>query len=71
MKKFVRPEGHDCGISSNVFDILTFGTGKLDPDGFWEHGCYECARAWEAQFPKDGPCWPHTDEQLKEMGFLA
>lgn len=70
VKKFIRPEGHRCKTSSNVFEILTFGTGKLDEHGFWEHGCYECARAHEQQFPEDGPCWPHTDEDLRKMGLV-
>lgn len=66
---FVRPAGHECSTSSNIFEILTFGTGVLDANGFWEHGCYECARSHEEQFPEDGPCWPHTDEQLRAMGL--
>ena len=28
---FVQPEGHDCATSSNVFDILTFGTRQVGP----------------------------------------
>jgi len=68
-KVFVRPEGHTCQISTGIHDCLTFGIGKLNKHGFWEHPCAECARAHEQQFPDDGPCWPHTDKQLKAMGF--
>jgi len=68
MTKFQRPKGHTCGVSTNVFDILTFGRGKLDANGFWQFGCDACARAHEEQFP-DEPCWPHTQEQLVQMGF--
>jgi len=68
IKPFVRPEGHDCHVSSGIHDCLTFGTGELSDSGFWEHPCYECAREHERQFPECGPCWPHTEEQLQEMG---
>lgn len=60
MKKFLKPAGHKCGVSSTVYDAISFGTGELDDNGFWEHGCYECARAWEKQFPASGECWPHS-----------
>lgn len=69
MKKFAPPQGHTCQISTHILDCLSFGTGKLDGNGFWEHPCWECARAWEKQFPEDSPCWPHTDEQLEAMGL--
>lgn len=66
---FNQPAGHNCKVSSGIHDCLTFGTGRLSDNGFWENPCYECARAHEEQFPDCGPCWPHTDEQLKKMGF--
>jgi len=31
---FVRPEGHDCRISSGIHSCLTFGTGELSDNGF-------------------------------------
>ena len=68
-KVFVRPEGHKCQISTGIHDCLTFGTGELSPCGFWEFSCWECARAHEAQFPEDGPCWPHSVEQLRKLGL--
>jgi hypothetical protein len=69
IKPFVRPEGHTCHVSTGIHDFLTFGTGHLDDNGFWEHPCAECARAHEKQFPQCGPCWPHTEVQLIAMGF--
>jgi len=69
VEKFVRPAGHRCKISTGIHACLTFGTGRLDKNGFWAKPCYACARAYEEQFPKEGPCWPHTDEQLRQMGF--
>jgi len=68
-KPFVRPAGHRCSISTGIHDYLTFGTGHLDANGFWQHPCFECARAHEEQFPECGPCWPHTAEQRKQMGL--
>jgi hypothetical protein len=67
--KFIRPAGHTCHVSQHFGEMFTFGTGELDAGGCWEHPCWECARAHEAQFPEDGPCWPHTDADLLAMGF--
>ncbi len=61
MKKFIRPEGHDCSISTGIHDCLTFGKGELDFNGFWKEPCEVCARAYEEQFPEDGECWPHRE----------
>jgi len=67
-KTFVRPEGHNtCSISTGIHDHLTIGSGKLDDNGFWSIPCPVCARAHEEQFPECGECWPHREEQLKEM----
>ncbi len=68
-KMFIRPEGHDCHVSTGIHDFLTFGTGEFCDNGFWEFPCGDCAREHEIQFPECGPCWPHTSEQLAEMGF--
>jgi hypothetical protein len=56
----------DCKISTSIAEFLTFGTGKLDSDGFWQYPCYECARAHEEKFPEDFPCWPFSTEWLNE-----
>lgn len=40
----------------------TFGSGKLDKHGYWEHPCPECARAWEAKNP-DFVAWPHESAE--------
>lgn len=64
MKKFEKPEGHECKFSSGIHEGLTIGTGELDEHGYWEYGCPECARAWEKQFPEDGPIWPFSEEYL-------
>lgn len=66
-KQFQRPAGHEsCKTSTTIYDALSFGTGELDYYGFWQIPCAECARAWEAQFPGSGPCWPHSAETLKQ-----
>lgn len=64
MRRFIRPEGHNCKWSYGIHDGPTVGTGELDSHGYWEHGCCECARAWEKQFPEDGPIWPFSKEYL-------
>jgi hypothetical protein len=38
-----RPE---CASSSGIDGSTTFGTGKLDANGFWEFPCEECGNAW-------------------------
>ena len=47
-----------CRISSGICESLTFGFGRLDDFGYWEHPCGECARAFEKKRPDLGPCWP-------------
>ena len=69
VEEFVRPEGHECHVSTGVHECLTFGTGELDANGFWEVPCGDCAREHETQFPECGPCWPHTPAQLETMGL--
>ena len=65
VKTFVKPAGHTCTASSGIHEGITFGTGDLDYYGYWEHPCGECARAWEEQYPKDGPAWPFDPEYLE------
>jgi hypothetical protein len=68
MKTFQRPKGHEQHFaSSTIAEDLSFGYGELDDNGFWEHGCYECARAYEQQFPEDGNCWPYSTKTLRQM----
>ena len=63
-----RPCGRsDCGASSGIaVDEITFGYGKLDQNGYWEHGCWPCARAWEQKHPGE-IAWPFNDETLAKL----
>ena len=70
-KPFVRPRGHNCQVSATVYEVLTFGRGKLDDNGFWQHSCYRCARAYEKQFPEEGPCWPHVRGRRRQVAGEA
>lgn len=54
-KPFIRPEGHNCKISSHTFDCLTFGTGRLEDNGCWEHGCPECTVPTNSSFQSAAP----------------
>ena len=51
----------DCSASTNILEDISFGSGELDFNGFWETPCYECARAWEEKHPEDVPCWPYKE----------
>ena|SRR3990167_4804348 len=62
--------GHaDCGVSHNIAEDLSFGSGHLDEYGFWENPCSTNAREWERRFPQDKPCWPYTEEELSKMNL--
>jgi len=54
-----------CRVSTSIADFLTFGSGELDSNGFWEKPCYECARNHEKKFKDDFPCWPFSKEYLE------
>ena len=49
-----------CGVSTGICGGLTFGSGKLDDNGYWEFPCYTCAREFEKRCP----------ELAKEYGCL-
>lgn len=38
----------ECGASTGIDESTTFGTGELDQNGYWEHPCAVCKRAWNA-----------------------
>lgn len=38
----------DCCVSTSIFDDMTFGSGRLDDNGFWELPCLICETAWRA-----------------------
>lgn len=53
-----------CGCSSDPFDNLTFGWGKLDDHGYWQHLCAACARDHEKRVPEHrGHCWPFPHQE--------
>lgn len=61
-----------CRVSTGIHDALTFGSGKLDDFGFWQHGCRECASAFEAaDRAMFGSYWPHPHPDLVDMVFAA
>jgi hypothetical protein len=37
----------DCKVSTGFHEGLTFGSGKLDRNGYWEHPCRACAAKWD------------------------
>lgn len=54
----------DCIVSTGICGHVTFGTGKLDEYGYWEHGCELCARAYEKRNPGK-KTWPSSPEPTK------
>jgi len=50
-------------VSTGIHGGFTFGSGRLDFDGYWEFPCRECAEAWEKMHPEDEQCWPYHDMQ--------
>jgi hypothetical protein len=51
-------------VEGHYWAAYTFGSGKLDPYGYWEHPCGICAAAAEAEHPEFGPCWPFSEAFL-------
>ena len=70
------PEGKAfCGSSTHIGGDISCGWGKLDPNGFWEFGCYECAREMEKAYNEEfkgtkheyEQVWPYSKEYLDSM----
>ncbi len=45
-KKGFGCEREECCSSTSIAGSATFGTGKLDSNGYWEHPCEICEQAW-------------------------
>jgi hypothetical protein len=56
----------ECGVSTGVVSGLTFGSGELNDNGYWEHPCFECARAYEADNPGE-VVWPFEGQSLAQL----
>lgn len=57
-----------CKVSTGICGSLTFGSGELDPNGYWEYPCEVCAEAHLSRHPND-VVWPRvvkTADLLKE-----
>ena len=61
----------ECCASTGIHDGLTFGSGKIDFNGFWENPCCICARAHEEKCPEDYPCWPFDEATCKEWEDMS
>jgi hypothetical protein len=42
-----------CGTSTGIHGGLTFGHGRLDEWGYWEHPCRACAAEFDAALPNE------------------
>jgi len=61
----------NCSVSTGIHDGLTFGSGELDENGFWEHPCPICARECEKKHPEYAPCWPFSDKPTRKEMLTA
>lgn len=50
-----------CKISTGICGRLTFGLGKLDEHGYWEHPCVECATQFQIDHP-NSKVWPEPEK---------
>ena len=56
-----------CGVTSCIAEATSFGRGHCDHLGFWEYGCYHCARkAEQEKLPEHDECWPFSNETLNQ-----
>ena len=55
----------NCRISTGICGCVTFGRGKLDNNGYFEHGCSICAGVWKRRHPEDD-VWPAFEDKLCE-----
>lgn len=60
-------DNEECSVSTGIHERLTFGSGDIDFNGYWEIPCPICARAHEAKFPEDGECWPFVGQDVEEL----
>jgi hypothetical protein len=55
-----RPE---CRVSTGICGSLTFGTGELDFNGYWEHPCSLCQSHFYKTYPEFEDCFFLDDEE--------
>lgn len=68
--------GKKCGASTGICGSITFGSGELDTNGYWEFPCFACARDFEKAHPEHSSCWPFEEptraqELVAEAEILA
>ena len=66
-----RPCGNpECGVSTHIGDVLSFGSGELDPNGFWEFPCVACAAEYKKRHPLED-VWPDPSDPQKFVKLRA
>lgn len=58
-----KENNHKCLTSKSIFGHVTFGTGELDNNGFWEFPCFECAEKYKQENPEED-VWPAAKTPL-------
>jgi len=49
----------NCCASTTIADQASFGSGELDNNGYWEHPCKTCAKAFKVIYPEK-KVWPEA-----------
>jgi hypothetical protein len=44
----------ECCASTGICGSITFGTGELDPYGYWQNPCKQCEESWKEEEIKNG-----------------
>lgn len=69
----MRCSNNECSTSTGVHGGLTFGSGRLTDNGYFEFPCGLCARAWETEHAIDKhheddiECWPFPGQNIEEL----
>lgn len=59
-----------CLVSTGICKRLTFGSGRLSPNGYWEIPCDHCACLAEARDSKlVGTYWPPVEKPETHLQF--
>lgn len=72
-----RPCGNpECSCSTTIVETLSFGSGELDFNGFWEKPCFICSQHFEKLAKEAGeieyqPYWPVEEPMMRQLAILV
>jgi hypothetical protein len=56
----------ECNCSSTIAEQVSFGAGRLDPNGFWEFPCWTCAKEFQHTYPHYY-VWPQSQAHADDL----